>query len=228
MSSEIPGESSTIRTKILNFGSCMMENFTPLKSVCEHIIGFHSYSDDFSRFVPGYHFCMMLNEDIRQCMIFDSNSPNAKLIGIEYLISEKLFQTLPDEEKLYWHTQVHEIKTGLLTCPNVPEVAEKEIMKKLMNTYGKTIQFWQFDKDSLPLGPPKMMMTTMSDKQIDWNVVKERDKINNVDTLAIAESRKDLKETKMDPMADAWFNQGKVYTIVSKIVDTEKLKNKLT
>lgn len=33
------------------------------------------------------------------CQIYDSNSPNASLIGVEYIISTKDFNSLPCEEK---------------------------------------------------------------------------------------------------------------------------------
>ncbi len=34
----------------------------------------------------------------------DSDQPSARLIGIEYIISERLLKTLPEEEKRFWHS----------------------------------------------------------------------------------------------------------------------------
>jgi hypothetical protein len=66
-----------------------------------------------------------------------------------------LYKQLPEEEKKYWHSHVYEVKGGLITLPRVPEIAEKEVMKKLVNTYGKTFHTWQIDRgDDLPYGPP--------------------------------------------------------------------------
>jgi Protein of unknown function (DUF1264) len=39
---------------------------------------------------------------MHQCVIYDSNKKDARLIGIEYLISEDLFNSLDDEEKQFW------------------------------------------------------------------------------------------------------------------------------
>ena len=47
-------------------------------------------------------------------MIYDSDKPNARLIGTEYIISDKLFETLPEEEKVYWHSHKYEVQSGTL------------------------------------------------------------------------------------------------------------------
>lgn len=104
--------------------------------------GAHWYSSDLSRTVGAHHYCSHINEDFNQCAIYDEDKPNARLIGIEYVITEKLFKTLPEEERKYWHSHIHEVKSGLLTAPGVPAAAENEVMAKLVNTYGKTFHLW--------------------------------------------------------------------------------------
>ena len=47
--------------------------------------------------------------------------------GVEYIISEKLFETLPSEEKKYWHPHNGEILSGQLVAPGIPKMAEKII-----------------------------------------------------------------------------------------------------
>lgn len=54
--------------------------------------------------------------------------------------------------------KIQEVKSGELIVVGVPDVAEKEVMKDVINTYGKTIHTWQIDRDDLPLGVPKLMM----------------------------------------------------------------------
>jgi Protein of unknown function (DUF1264) len=39
----------------------------------------------------------------------DSDKSNARLIGIEYIISRRLFEGLPADEKKYWHSHSHEV-----------------------------------------------------------------------------------------------------------------------
>lgn len=69
---------------------------------------------DISKQVEAHHYCMHYNQDMRQCAIFDSPEADARLIGVEYIISEKLFDTLSDEEKKLWHSHEYEVKGGIL------------------------------------------------------------------------------------------------------------------
>lgn len=43
----------------------------------------------------------------------DSDKSNARLIGIEYIISRRLFEGLPADEKKYWHSHSHEVGGAL-------------------------------------------------------------------------------------------------------------------
>jgi len=45
-------------------------------------------------------------------VIFDSDEPGARLIGIEYIISERVYKGLNEEEKKLWHSHIHEVKSG--------------------------------------------------------------------------------------------------------------------
>ncbi|KAK4054021.1 hypothetical protein OIO90_003666 [Microbotryomycetes sp. JL221] len=110
----------------------------------------------------------------RQCIIYDSPGPDARLIGIEYVVEEDVFESLPQEEKRYWHSHKHEVEGGILqlgTKAIVPQaaenLAEKGPMSELHRTYGKTIHTWAYDKHpDLPLGPPSLMMSLQPDDKI--------------------------------------------------------------
>lgn len=56
-----------------------------------------------NRQLIAHHYCSHINQDVRQCVIYDSDRPDARLIGIEYIISEELFNQLSTEEKKLWH-----------------------------------------------------------------------------------------------------------------------------
>jgi hypothetical protein len=207
---EVPGEDPSLQTKLLCHGSAMMENFTPLKQVCDHVCGFHFYSGEINRQVIAHHYCSVLNEDFRQCVVYDSDKADAKLIGVEYIISEKLFKTLPEDEKKFWHSHVYEVKSGLLMAPNIPNMIEIQAMKALITTYGKTYHFWQIDRgDKLPLGEPKLMMAFTEDSQVDWNLVKKRDEELNVSTEDTRKYRESLEKPTIQEGADQWNTTGK-------------------
>lgn len=60
--------------------------------------------------VRAHHFCSHRNEEMRQCVIYDSDAPDARLIGVEYIISRRLYEGLPEEEKRLWHSHVYEVQ----------------------------------------------------------------------------------------------------------------------
>jgi hypothetical protein len=61
---------------------------------------FHFYAHDMTRQVEARHFCGHQNEEMRQCLIYNSPEPDARLIGVEYIISEHLFLALSDVDAL--------------------------------------------------------------------------------------------------------------------------------
>ena len=122
------GGPRTGKTKTLEAGAEVLQSEAPLRSIHAHVCGFHFYNGEPQRQVIAHHYCSHRGEDFLQCVIYDSDKPNARLIGIEYIISEKLFRTLPEEEKKLWHSHVYEVKSGVLITPRLPNVAENELM----------------------------------------------------------------------------------------------------
>ena len=87
------------------------------------------------------------------------------------------YQALPPEEKPLWHSHVHEVKSGQLIAPGIPDLAEHELMEKLVRTYGKTWHTWHTDAHApLPLGVPQLMMGFTADGQLDPARVADRDR----------------------------------------------------
>ena len=155
--------------------------------------------------MEAHHYCAILNEDVIQCVIYDGNVKEAKLMGVEYIVSEKLFDGLPPQEKALWHSHVHEVKSGQLVAPGIPEVAEQELMKKLVGTYGKTWHTWHTDLNKqLPLGVPQLMMGFTADGQADATKIAERDQRFGIKSAEKKTSRADIPTPAIDPGANAW------------------------
>lgn len=138
---------------------------------------------------------MYTTTDVRQCILYDSPNPGARLIGIEYMITPKLYETLESEERKLWHSHVFEVKSGMLIMPQpsalVPqaawEKAETAEMEDVIKLYGKVSRLigecdahvsallltqiqvyhlWQVDLDhKIPLGEPKLM-TSVSKSRV--------------------------------------------------------------
>ncbi|XP_073014021.1 oil body-associated protein 1A-like [Typha latifolia] len=174
---EVPGEPTQTGTALLETATGTIQGFAPINQIHQHLCAFHFYADDMSRQVEAHHFCAHLNEDMRQCLIYDGPDAGARLIGVEYLVSEELFLTLPDEEKPLWHSHEYEVRSGVLFLPGLPGLVERRDLEKVCKTYGKTIHFWQVDRgDALPLGLPQVMMALTRDGQLHDHLAKDVEK----------------------------------------------------
>lgn len=207
---QAPGAEKTTKTEVLEAGADMLQDKTPLKKVSAYLDGFHFYNGYMDSQMEAHHYVTQLNEDVQQAIIFDGNGENAKLMGIEYIISERLFKQLPEEEKKLWHSHHYEVKSGTLIAPGIPDVAEHELMEKLVSTYGKTIHTWHTDRDlELPLGGPVLMMGFTEDGQLKQELIDERDKRFNISTAEKRKQRGDIPMPEVVPGANAW-EQGEV------------------
>ncbi|KAH9877698.1 hypothetical protein J1614_002915, partial [Plenodomus biglobosus] len=164
-----------------------VQNFAPTQRICAHLNAFHAYAHDPKRApVEANHYCAHVNDEVRQCILYDSAEAGARIIGIEYMITPRLFATLPPSEQRLWHTHTFEVKSGMLTMPrpaHIPastwSLAEHAEMQQVIHLYGKVYHTWQTDRgDTLPLGEPQLMTSFTAEDQMKGGfeeVVGERD-----------------------------------------------------
>lgn len=193
-----PGEDKTVKTRTLEAGAKALQRNSPLGPMDVYLVGFHPMKDHPAQQMEAHHFCHQVNQDFAQCTLFDGNGRNANLTGIEYIISEKLFETLPDDERRYWHPHNAEILSGQLVAPGIPAVAEKALMKDKMNSYGKTWHVWNSGTmgqagDRLPLGPPMLAWSFNRDGEAKPGLVEQRDRRMNIDSAEKRRQRADLQ-----------------------------------
>ena len=202
---QAPGAEKTAESKMLETGADLLQDKSPLNKINTYLDGFHFYSGHMAGQMEAHHYVSQLNEDVHQAIIYDGNEEDAKIMGIEYIISERLFKKLPEEEKKLWHSHHYEVKSGILIAPGIPDIAEHELMEKLVSTYGKTIHTWHTDRDlELPYGAPLIMMGFTQDGQIKPELLAERDKRFNISTEEIRKKREDIAMPNVDPLANAW------------------------
>ncbi|QEC53919.1 uncharacterized protein DUF1264 [Anseongella ginsenosidimutans] len=205
-----PGDEKTTEDKVLNTGAELLQDETPLRQFSVYLDGFHFYNGNMDAQMEAHHYVQQLNEDVYQAIIFDGNGKDAKLMGVEYIITEELFKTLPGEEKLLWHSHHFEVKSGTLIAPGIPDAAEHELMEKLVSTYGKTIHTWHTDQErTLPVGSPMIMMGFTADGQLHQQLLAERDRRFGISTEEVKAKRADIPMPEVDPAANAW-EKGKV------------------
>lgn len=166
VSNKAAGEPESLTNKTLETGAAALQNFAPVERICAHLNAFHVYADEPGRYVEANHYCSHLNDEVRQCILYDSPTPPARIIGIgmlifplhsreanevpEYMITPKLYETLDADEQKLWHSHVFEVKSGMLIMPKptaVPEavweVAENKEMEQVVELYGKVYHLWQ-------------------------------------------------------------------------------------
>jgi hypothetical protein len=186
-------------------GAGLLQVEAPLAAIGEHVCGLHFYSGDMSRQVVAQHYCSHVSGDIRQCVIYDSDRKHARLVGVEYIISARLFEELPADEKRLWHSHVYEVKSGQLIAPGIPAGAEREVMQGLVGTYGKTWYTWQADRgDKVPLGIPQLMMAFTADGQVAPRLLADRDREYGIASEEKRKDRAGIVAPAVQSGADAW------------------------
>ena len=191
-----PGRETTVKTDALKLGSKVLQKDSPLDPLDDvYLVGFHPMKHDPSHQTEAHHFCKQVNEDFAQCVLFDGNTGAANLTGIEYIISETLFESLPPKEQQYWHPHNGEILSGQLVAPGLPQIAEKELMRAKMNSYGKTWHLWATEQgDKLPLGEAMLAWSFNRDGEVKPGLVEKRDRDLRINTAQVRRERQDLQK----------------------------------
>jgi hypothetical protein len=206
------GKEHPLKHRALDLAAGVMQPKYPLDAMSTYLNGFHMYADEMGRQVEATHFCIHLRHDLHQCVIFDRNAPDARLIGIEYIISEERFRALPDDEKRLWHSHHYEVKSGILVAPGIPDLAEHAYFKDLVTTYGKTFHNWQYDRDDFPYGIPQLMMGLTEDGQADEALIHDRDRRLGVSAPHKRQNRADIPMPDVVPGANSWESGRTVQT----------------
>ena len=209
-----PGQEKDGKSKVLDLGADILQNKSPLKVMNAYLNGFHFYNGNINAQMEAHHYVSQLNEEVYQAIVYDGNGHDAKIMGVEYIISARMFQLLDAEEKKLWHSHSHEVKSGSLIAPGIPDAIEHELMEKLVSTYGKTIHTWHTDGEhELPVGTPMIMMAFTKDGQLKPELLADRDKRFNISTENKKKNRADIPEPKIGAGADAW-EKGEVRQVI--------------
>jgi hypothetical protein len=191
-----PGAERTAKTGALETGAAALQAKAPVDQIALYLVGFHPGKADPQMQMESHHYCDQVNEDFAQCVLYDGNTENARLHGVEYIISEKLYEKLPAEEKAYWHPHNYELLSGQLQMPGLPDAAADEALRGKLNSYGKTWHFWKTGvheqpADEMPLGPPHLAWSFNHDGETKAGLVEARDQRMGLNT---AEERRDRQE----------------------------------
>jgi len=206
-----PGDDKSLKKEMGGLVSSTIQSYSPIRQFDQHTEGFTFLADDKSKQMKLHSFCSYLNDDVAQCVLYDSDKSNAKMIGVEYTISDKIYKSLPPDEKPLWTSNAYEVKSGLVTAPRLPSPLERALMKELITTYSKSVILWQPNQDPVPQGVPQFSYKFTNDGQIKPELVKQRDERMGTRTEDLRRYREDIvPDTKVDLKDDQWKNPTKL------------------
>jgi hypothetical protein len=165
-----------------------LQDLSPVRALDHYLNGFHVMKENTSLHMEAHHYCKNMNEEFTQCVLFDGNTAESNLIGIEYIISDRLFATLAAEERASWHPHNFEILSGQLVLPGVPAIAEKKTLQKKLNSYGKTWHVWDTGHvghpaaHDLPVGKPLLAWSHNRDGEMPADALQARDQRMGIDS----------------------------------------------
>jgi hypothetical protein len=144
------------------------QSLTPPLSVEMYLDGFHNYKGQ-DKLSPNKqlqlrvaHYCKQVKPNVFQCIVYNGTGKDARLLGVEYVVSNELYQAMSAREKQYWHPHDGEVDSGMLRMPGLDAESEKKTLQFLRSTWGKTWHAWQ-PGDDIPVGEAKLMWAVPKD-----------------------------------------------------------------
>lgn len=208
---------SSLKNKVLDKAASVIQNHDPVNQLDLHLISLPCYTHCMNKQRVTHHYCHHVEPGVWQCVMYDGPNKDSRLIGLEWVISEEKFQTIPENERVLWHTHHQEVRGGNMVAPGLPNPAEKSAMQDLANTYGYAIHFVK-EGDKLP-GLPKLIMTLCTPeiqfKNMDKDAWRMKDEQSHILSQEKAIDRENLEYHDRLPGADQWERGGQLYEFVA-------------
>jgi hypothetical protein len=103
-----------------------------------------------------HHYCKGVAGGMTECLLFESDEPNARLVGVEVIIGADAHAALPDDEKAMWHYHKEEIAKVSATLPDLSAGEGAKVLKDVEETYGKVYLLWDLGNSDKPIGNPSV------------------------------------------------------------------------
>lgn len=103
-----------------------------------------------------HHYCKPVAGGMTQCLIFESDEPDSRLVGAEVIVGPDIYNSFSADEKKMWHYHKTEIPKVEATLPDVSAEEAGNIVKSMEETYGKVYLLWDPGKNQMPTGSPSV------------------------------------------------------------------------
>jgi len=211
----VPGDRETYKTRIGETLASITQSHTPMNEFHTHTVEIPMVVGKTDKQLITHCYTNHINEDFMQSVLFDSDSKDARMIGVSYTITERIFNELPDEERKLWSSNAYGVKSGLTVAPRMPWTVEHRLMSDLAPTYSKSYMTWDV-RDPLPLGIPSLLVKPTRDGMIRNDMLRKRDEELNINTEAERKNREDIPMPKILPGADSW-EKGEMIMLQAKV-----------
>ncbi|MFN2527249.1 MAG: DUF1264 domain-containing protein [Candidatus Baltobacteraceae bacterium] len=102
-----------------------------------------------------HHWCKRISVRLVECQLYDSDAPNAKLVGVEPIVSDETFRSFPPAEQRSWHW--HKTSKATIVIPGASAQKNQTVNRRRGTTHGKTILLWDPLDSVDPVGPPRII-----------------------------------------------------------------------
>jgi hypothetical protein len=103
-----------------------------------------------------HHFCKKVVGGLIECQLYDSDAPNARLVGVETVVQPEVYQKFSDSEKAKWHYHKTEIPKVDAKTPDMTKAEADKLVAQLNPTYGKVYELWDPLTSVQPVGDPSI------------------------------------------------------------------------
>lgn len=72
-----------------------------------------------------------------ECQLYDSDAPDARLVGVETIVPDTVWATFPASEQALWHYHKTELAKIHATLPGLSAEEKAKVVAAILPTYGK-------------------------------------------------------------------------------------------
>lgn len=103
-----------------------------------------------------HHWCKGINDNLTECLLFDSDGPHARLVGVETIVPTKVWAKFSPSEQAQWHYHRTEIAKVHATLPDLSKAEAAKVVASILETYGKIYILWDPMTSQAPVGSPSI------------------------------------------------------------------------
>jgi hypothetical protein len=105
-----------------------------------------------------HHWCKNVSSTLKECLLYDSDAPDARLVGVETVVPTAVWKTFAPSERALWHYHVTELAKVHATLPDTPKDEQAKVIAMIKPTYGKIWILWDPLTSKNPIGQPTIVV----------------------------------------------------------------------